>query len=149
MNGEISHIGIAVHDLDAAVALWEGKLGFVLTHRIDVLAEGLRTAMLAPAGDANEMSVELIAPLDPKDESNVVVKHLAVKGEGFFQMALIVADLEAEVRGFTQQGIRTIEIPPAELGPALANRIRQDCPRYIVHPKSASGVLIELLQEKS
>lgn len=145
----ISHIGVAVHDLESAIRHWEQAFGFKVTHRIDIEAEGVHTAMLSPTGEPGGMSVELMEPIDRNDSSNVVVRHLAERGEGFFHLAMIVDDLQAEETRLGNLGIKAIERPPTQMGAALADIVDSDSRRWILHPKCSNGILIELLQRKA
>lgn len=146
MSLMISHVGIVVHDLEASLRVWTQVLGFAEVHRADIHAEGVRTAMLAAAGGSGSASIELIEPIDKTDLTNPIARHLHRAGEGFYHLAVVDDDASARARLLASHGAAVIERPPAELGAALAGRVGVDAPRHIVHPKSANGVLIELLQ---
>jgi len=145
----ISHIGIAVHNIESAISHWEENLGFRLVHRIDVQVEGMRTAFLSPDPTHGGTAVELISPLDPEDPANIVAKFLAAKGEGVFHFCLIVDDLLAESQALAVKGMGPVMRPPAALGAALVDHVRAESNRYILPPKRAHGVLVELVQAKN
>jgi methylmalonyl-CoA/ethylmalonyl-CoA epimerase len=148
MIQRFTHVGIAVHDLDAAIDHWCDLYGLQVRHRIDVEVEGLRTALLGPIGDHLAFGVELIAPMDPADESNQVVQHLARRGEGLFHLAATVVEVQAIAAHLADAGARVIEAPPAEVGAGLVDAVDPSASRVIVHPKSSTGVLVELLQQR-
>jgi catechol 2,3-dioxygenase-like lactoylglutathione lyase family enzyme len=84
MFQRISHIGVVVHDIDAALRIWRDGLGFkpFAEARFDV--EGIRSVFLSLSGRPGEMAVELMQPLDETDMSNAVARRLATRGEGFY-----------------------------------------------------------------
>lgn len=149
MNRKILHIGVVVHDLEAAIAVWEKNFGFKERHRVDVAEEGIRTAMLSPTGALDEMAVELLEPMDKNDMGNPVARRLARSGEGFYHLAMTVDDLDSAGRALGARGITVIERPPATLGSAFPGVIAHDSCRQIVHPKFSNGILIELLQSQA
>ncbi|MBL6752082.1 MAG: VOC family protein [Nevskia sp.] len=146
MSRHITHIGVIVHDLDGAVRLWEDSYGFKLTHRIDIEAERIRSAMLSPNGRHGEMGVELIEPMDKDDMANPIARRLAQAGEGFYHIGLVIDDTAATARALQAQGKTVIERPPAAVGAALSGVIDPAACRQIVHPRHSNGILVEMLQ---
>jgi methylmalonyl-CoA epimerase len=136
MAVEISHIGIVVHDLDSAVKLWSENFGMKEFRRTDIPAEGIRSAFLSQHGTPNEMCIELMQPTEKADMGNAVARRLARAGEGFYHLALRVDDIDGIGKTLTDKGLTLIERAPVGEG---AKR------RWVVHPKSSSGVLVELL----
>lgn len=132
----IDHVGIAVADLDAAIAWYHDTLGMILVHEEVNEEQGIREAMLAvrsaPAGTAQ---IQLMAPID---ESSTIAKFLDKRGPGIQQMAVRVSDLDALVEQLREQGVRLIYDAPRR---GTANsRIN------FIHPKDGGGVLIELVE---
>src|ERR671916_1789164 len=88
MFDRIDHVGIAVEDLDGALALFEGTFGMPAVHRETVTEQGVEAALL----DVGENHVELLQPLGP---DTPVGKFLAKKGPGIHHVAYQVTDVEA------------------------------------------------------
>jgi LAO/AO transport system kinase len=126
----IDHLGIAVASLEGAIPLYE-SLGLHVTHRETVAAEQVHVALL-PAGDSR---IELLEPSTPE---STIAKFLAKRGPGLHHIALRVSDLSAAVERLRAQGARLLNEPRHGAGGHL----------YVfVHPASAGGVLLELIQE--
>jgi len=126
----IDHLGIAVPALDEAVAFYE-TLGLTVAHRETVATEKVNVAML-PAGDSR---IEL---LEPAASDSPISKFLDKRGPGLHHVALKVPDLAAAVARLRANGARLLNEPRAGAGGHL----------YVfVHPASAGGVLLELIQE--
>lgn len=126
---KIHHLGLAVRSLDEAARFYRDALGLELTSREEVPQEGVRVAFL-PAGGPR---VELLEPLS--DESPIA-RFLAKRGEGIHHVCFQVEDLDRAVASIRDGGGEIIE--PAIRTGAGGHRIS------FVHPRSASGVLIEL-----
>ena len=129
MFDRIDHIGIAVEDLDGALALFEGTFGMPAVHRETVTEQGVEAALL----DVGENHVELLAPLGP---DTPVGKFLAKKGPGMHHIAYQVTDIEAALQQLKAAGLRLIDDVP-RLG-AEGKRIA------FLHPRATGGVLVEL-----
>ena len=129
MPNKIDHLGIVVHDLDAAVERWQKLLGLTVTHREVVEDQGVEVAKM-PVG---ESAIELISPVR---EGTGVAKYLEKRGEGIHHICLEVADLEAELERMAAAGARLIDSSPrvGAGGDLVA----------FIHPKSTNGVLTEL-----
>jgi methylmalonyl-CoA/ethylmalonyl-CoA epimerase len=136
----ISHIGVVVHDLDAALTIWRDRLGFEVfdERRFDV--EGIRSVFLSVSGRPGEMAIELMEPLDKTDMDNPVARRLATRGEGFYHLAVVTPDVGASRATLAKRGFRVIERP--SVGGAAQGR-------WLIHPKAASGVMIEGIEEWS
>lgn len=135
----VDHVGIAVPDLDAAIAWYHDHLGMILVHEEVNDDQGIREAMLAardaPPGTAQ---IQLMAPID---DSSTIAKFLDKRGPGIQQMAVRVGDLDAISEHLRSQGVRLVYEAPRR---GTANsRIN------FVHPKDAGGVLIELVEPAS
>jgi methylmalonyl-CoA/ethylmalonyl-CoA epimerase len=127
----IDHIGVAVEDLDAAIALHETTYGMALVHREVVSEQGVEAVLL----DVGENHVELLRPLS---EDTPVGKFLASRGPGLHHVAYQVPDIEATLAALKQEGARLIDETPR-------TGIR-DSRVAFVHPKSSGGVLTEIVQ---
>ncbi|HEX6116324.1 MAG TPA: methylmalonyl-CoA epimerase [Solirubrobacterales bacterium] len=131
MLDRIDHIGVAVEDLDAAIALYEGTLGMPLVHRETVTEQGVEAVLL----DVGDGHVELLSPLGPETP---VGKFLARKGEGLHHVAYAVADIEATLASLEESGVELIDSEPR-------NGIRGSRVAF-AHPRSTGNVLTEIVQ---
>jgi len=129
----IDHVGLAVRDLDAAIAFYERTFGMHVVHEETNEEQGVREAMLA-VGDSGSC-IQLLAPLS---EDSTIGKFLARNGEGIQQIAYGVDDIDAISAHLRDAGVRLLYDEPRR---GTANsRIN------FVHPKDAGGVLIELVE---
>jgi methylmalonyl-CoA/ethylmalonyl-CoA epimerase len=131
MFGLIDHVGIAVSDLDRAIALYEGTFGMPLVHRETVQEQGVEAALL----DVGDGHVELLCPLGPE---TVVGKFVAKHGEGLHHVAYRVADIDATLEALKEAGVELIDAE-ARIG------IRKSRVAFL-HPRSTGGVLTELVE---
>jgi methylmalonyl-CoA epimerase len=128
---KVDHIGIATHRIDEALALWRDALGLQVAFTEDVTEQGVRVAML-PIGETH---VELLEPLN---QDSPVGRFLAKRGPGIHHVAVRVTDIHASLARLKEKGTRLIdEIPRQGAGGCLV---------AFVHPSSANGVLLELVQ---
>jgi len=127
----VDHIGVAVEDLDEALALYERDYEMTLVHREVVSAQGVEAVLL----DVGENHVELLAPLDP---DTPVGRFLAKRGPGMHHVAYQVQDIEATLASLREAGMRLIDEQP-RIG------IRDSRVAFL-HPKSSGGVLTEIVQ---
>ena len=128
---KVDHIGIATQTLDEALAIWRDALGLQVDHTEEVAEQGVRIAMLS----AGETRIELLEPLS---ENSPVGKFLEKRGPGIHHIALRVADIRASLADLKARGTRLIdESPRTGAGGCLV---------AFVHPASANGVLLELVQ---
>jgi methylmalonyl-CoA/ethylmalonyl-CoA epimerase len=127
----IDHIGIAVHDIQAAARLYTEGLGLSLDHIEDVTAQGVRAASIT----VGESTIELLEPLG---EQSPIAGFLEKRGEGIHHISLRVADIRAAMAALKAQGARLLQEEPVRgMGGAWV---------AFVHPRSANGVLLELSQ---
>jgi methylmalonyl-CoA epimerase len=131
MFGRIDHIGVAVSDLDAAIALHEESYGMPLVHRETVESQGVEAALL----DVGESHVELLRPLS---EDSPVGRFLAKRGPGLHHVAYGVADVAVALTALRDQGVRLIDDEPR-------TGIRGSRVAFL-HPASSGGVLTEIVQ---
>lgn len=148
MIRRFTHVGIAVRDLDTAVADWCAHFGLVVVDRLDTVVEGFRTAMLVSPHDPGGFAVELIAAVDPTDEGNQVVRFLARRGEGVFHLGALVGDIAASAASLGDTGAHSVTVPAGVLGDVLTPKVDAEADRVVVAPRSTNGVLVELLQAR-
>lgn len=129
----IDHVGIAVADLDEAVAFYEGTFGAVCVHTEENAEQGVREAMLR-VGEGDSM-IQLLAPLSP---DSTIGKFIAKRGPGMQQLAYTVADVDAACAALRERGVRLIYDEPRK--GTSNSRVN------FVHPADAGGVLVELVQ---
>jgi methylmalonyl-CoA/ethylmalonyl-CoA epimerase len=131
----IDHVGIAVTDLDAAIAFYEQTFGMRCVHTETNDEQGVREAMMSvgptPAGGC----VQLLAPLSPESP---IARFLDRSGPGVQQVAYTVADVDATCTALRERGVRLLYDAPRR-GTA-GSRIN------FVHPRDAGGVLVELVE---
>jgi len=130
----IDHVGVAVPDLDAALAFYAGTFGMHCVHEETNEEQGVREAMLA-VGDGAGPRLQLLAPARP---DSAIAKFLDRSGPGLQQIAYTVADVEATAAALRARGLRLLYETPRR-GTA-GSRIN------FVHPKDAGGVLVELVE---
>jgi methylmalonyl-CoA/ethylmalonyl-CoA epimerase len=132
----IDHVGIAVPDLDAAVAFHREHFGLEVAHEEVNEEQGVREAMLrAPGDDGSGTAVQLLAPLTPE---STIAKFLDRSGPGLQQLAYRVSDVDAAAEALRARGLRLL-YDAAKRGTA-GSRVN------FVHPKDAGGVLVELVE---
>ena len=129
----IDHVGIAVRDLDEAIAFYADAFGMTVRHQETNEEQGVREAMVG-VGDT-EQCIQLLAPLD---ETSTIAKFLDRSGPGLQQLAYRVTDVEAVSAVLRERGLRLLYDEP--------RRGTSDSLVNFVHPKDAGGVLVELVQ---
>ena len=129
----IDHVGVAVPDLDEAIAFYRDAFGMQVTHQETNEEQGVREAMVA-VGDSGS-SIQLLAPLD---ETSTIAKFLDRSGPGLQQLAYRVTDLEQVSAILRQRGLRLLYDAPRR--GTSGSRVN------FVHPKDAGGVLVELVE---
>ncbi|MGN6088453.1 MAG: methylmalonyl-CoA epimerase [Actinomycetales bacterium] len=129
----IDHVGVAVADLDAAIAFYRESFGMRLAHEEVNEEQGVREAMMAVGNSGS--CVQLLAPLSPE---STIAKFLDTRGPGLQQVAYRVRDVEAVSAVLRERGLRLL-YETARRGTA-GSRVN------FVHPKDAGGVLVELVQ---
>ena len=128
---KIEHIGIATRALDDGLKFWRDALGLEVTHTEVVEEQGVRVAML-PVG---EPRIEL---LEPTRDDSPIAKFLEKRGAGIHHIAVRVTDIRAALERLKEKGARLIdETPRVGAGGCLV---------AFVHPSSANGVLLELVE---
>lgn len=131
---KINHLGIATKEIAGALKFWEDALGLENIHTEVVEDQKVRVAML-PLGESR---IEL---LEPTSEDSPISKFLEKRGGGIHHIAVEVADIEASLAKLKEKGMRLIDDTP-RIG-------AEGCLVAFVHPSSANGVLLELVQTSS
>lgn len=127
----VHHIAIVVPDIDHELDFWQAALGLTVEHREEVPEQETVVAIMPVGGS----EVELV---QPTTETSGMAKYLAKRGPGLHHVCFEVDDIEEVLTRLKAKGIRLInEEPMVGVG---GSRVA------FVHPKSASGVLVELVQ---
>jgi len=129
----IDHVGIAVADLDAAIEHYTSAYGMTCVHQEVNEEQGVREAMMS-VGDSGSY-LQLLSPLNP---DTTIGRFLDKSGPGIQQMAYRVDDIDEVSEHLRSQGMRLLYDAPKS-GTA-GSRVN------FVHPKSAGGVLVELVE---
>jgi len=129
----IDHVGVAVADLDEAIALYRDVFGMRVAHEEVNEEQRVREAMMA-VGDSGS-HIQLLAPLD---ENSTIAKFLDRSGPGMQQLAYRVTDIDEVGRILRERGVRLLyDVPKHGTANSRVN---------FVHPKDAGGVLVELVE---
>jgi methylmalonyl-CoA/ethylmalonyl-CoA epimerase len=131
MLSTIDHVGMAVEDIDSALALYRDALGMPLVHRETITEQGVHAALL----DVGDCHVELLQPLGPE---TAVGKFLSRRGPGLHHVAYRVDDVEQSLAALAAAGLRLIDERP--------RRGIRDSLVAFLHPTSTGGVLTEIVQ---
>jgi methylmalonyl-CoA epimerase len=129
--GRIDHIGVAVADLEAAIALHQETYGMPLAHRETVEGQGVEAVLL----DVGDGHVELLRPLSG---DTPVGRFLEKRGPGLHHVAYAVDDVEAALAELRGRGVRLIDETPR-------TGIRGSRVAFL-HPAASGGVLTEIVQ---
>jgi methylmalonyl-CoA/ethylmalonyl-CoA epimerase len=129
----IDHVGIAVPDLDQAMAFYTEKYGMTVVHEETNEEQGVREAMVR-VGDTDSC-IQLLAPLSP---DSTIGKFLDRSGPGLQQLAYRVADIDAVCATLRERGLRLLYDEP--------KRGTSNSRVNFIHPKDAGGVLVELVE---
>ena len=129
----IDHVGMAVPDLDEAIAFYRDTFGMRLAHQETNEEQGVREAMMA-VGDSGS-HVQLLAPLS---EESTIAKFIGRNGPGCQQVAYRVTDVEQVSAILRERGLRMLYDAP--------KRGTSDSRINFVHPKDAGGILVELVE---
>ena len=133
MFERIDHIGVAVEDLDEAIALYGERLGMPLQHRETVEEQGVEAVLLG-VGDGH---VELLRPLGP---DTAVGKFLERSGPGLHHVAYGTDDIDSALDAVRDAGLRLIDERPRT--GMRGSRVA------FLHPKATGGVLTEIVEPK-
>jgi methylmalonyl-CoA/ethylmalonyl-CoA epimerase len=129
----IDHVGVAVPDLDEAIAFYRDSFGMRLVHEETNEEQGVREAMMA-VGESGSC-LQLLAPLH---EESTIAKFLERNGQGVQQVAYRVTDVERVSAILRERGLRLLYDEP--------RRGTSDSRINFVHPRDAGGILVELVE---
>lgn len=128
----IEHIGIAVRDLETAIPIYEKLLNTPCYKQEEVASENVVTAFFKTHNNKIEL-------LQATSENSVIAKFVEQRGEGMHHIAYAVTDIYAEMARLREAGFRLLNQEPKR---GADNKLI-----CFVHPKDASGVLMELCQD--
>jgi methylmalonyl-CoA/ethylmalonyl-CoA epimerase len=131
MFARVDHIGVAVEDLDSAIALYEQSFEMQLAHRETVESQGVEAVLL----DVGDGHVELLRPLGP---DTAVGKFISKRGTGLHHVAYAVTDIDATLESLKAAGVELID-SEARVG------IRNSRVAFL-HPRSTGSVLTEIVE---
>ena len=129
----IDHVGVAVPDLDDAIAFYRDSYGMELAHEEVNEEQGVREAMMR-VGDSGSC-IQLLAPLSPE---STIAKFLDRSGQGIQQLAYRVDDIDAVCATLRERGLRLLYDTP--------KRGTSNSRVNFIHPKDARGILVELVE---
>lgn len=135
-QGSVYHIAVAVKNIEESEKIYKELIGLDVAHREVVEEQGVRTSMLQPKSQTGT-AIELLEPLS---NDSPVSKFLDKRGEGIHHICFFVDDIESALKRLKEKGVRLIDEKP-RIG-AYNSKVA------FIHPKSASGVLIELAEMK-
>lgn len=131
MITKIDHIGVAVTDLDQSISLFEKLFDRPVAHRETVDSEAVHTAFF----EVGESHLELLQPASPDSSMQ---RFLDKRGPGIQQLALTTTDIRADMQRLREQGFELLSDEPRS--GAHGTLV------CFIHPRSANGILIELVQ---
>lgn len=127
---KINHVAIVVRDIEESLKFWETAMGLKLDHIEEVPSQASKVAFI-PVGDSE---IELV---QPTTADSGMAAYLEKRGEGMHHLCVEVEDIEAKMQELREAGVRLINETPQVLpGRKMA----------FIHPKSTSGVLVELYE---
>jgi len=133
MLSKINHIGIAVKSIEESLKFYTEKLSLENTEVIEISERRLKVAILR----IGESTIELLEPTSPESP---IAKFLEKKGEGIHHIAFEVTDIIKKLKDLKDKGVRLIDESPRQ--GVHGTRIA------FIHPKSAGGVLMELVEKE-
>ncbi len=128
---KVHHVALVVRSIEEALGVWQGVLGLPLENVVEVAQDRVRIAFLG----VGESRVELV---EPTDDTTGVARFLAQRGEGVHHLCFEVPDLAAALLLLEGHGLELIDRAP---------RRGAEGPVAFIQPKSASGVLVELIEQ--
>jgi len=128
---KIDHLGIAVKDLKQSIDIYKNKLGFKFLGTEEVEEQKVKVAMF----ECGESRIEL---LEPTSKESPISKFLEKRGPGIHHTAIKVNNIEKKLQELSDNGVTLIDKKPRTGA--------EGCKIAFVHPKSTSGVLLELVE---
>src|SRR5688572_9100198 len=133
MKAILDHIGIAVADVDAALAFYHDALGLEIEASEDVVSQRVRAHVI----QAGESALELLEATAPESP---IARYLEKRGPGLHHITLRVDDIHAALAHLRARGVRLIDEQPR---PGAQSALVA-----FIHPSAAHGVLVELTQAR-
>lgn len=133
MFTRIRHIHIAVHSIEEATKDYAERFGLKVSRSGGLASEGFRSAFM-PIGDT---LIEFIEPIDPAE--GPLAKFLQTRGEGVYMMAWEVENPEKTIKELQDKGVHIITV---------GSEMREKGILGFIHPKSAHGLMIELVEKR-
>lgn len=134
---EIDHLGIAVRSLEEGLRFYEKKLGMAVSRTETIAAEQVEVAILPAGAGSNAPRIEL---LEGTSEGSPIARFIAKRGPGLHHVALRVDDLVKTIERLKSEGAQVLNEPRRGAGGHLY---------AFLHPASAGGVLLELIQKET
>ncbi|HLF03661.1 MAG TPA: methylmalonyl-CoA epimerase [Dehalococcoidia bacterium] len=129
----IDHVGVAVKDIQAALAFFQRVFGVPEAPVAELADQGVRATLI----QVGQTRLELLEPLS---DSTPVGRFIARRGEGLHHLAFNVADLPGKLRVLEAQGLELVDRQPRE---GLSGSVA------FIHPRSVFGILTELVESRS
>lgn len=130
----IEHIGIAVNNLASSIEFYEKVFGLKCYNIEEVKDQKVKTAFFK----VGNTKIELLESTDPE---GAIGKFIAGRGEGIHHIAFAVSDIEKQLKHAEDNGVKLIDTKPRKGAEGLDIAF--------LHPKSTSGVLIEICEDKN
>jgi methylmalonyl-CoA/ethylmalonyl-CoA epimerase len=131
MIKKLSHVGVAVTNIDEAVTLLSKLFGFEVGETLEEPAAGFKSTMISSAG----VTLELLQPVGPQ---GMVQRFIEKRGAGLHHISIKVDDVVAEMKRLKALGVQFASEEAAQIGD---NKVA------FIHPRSTNGLLIELTQK--
>lgn len=129
----MDHVAIVVQSLDASLGFYRDVLGLIPSKILDFPSEGVKIAFI-PVGGSSGTEVELLEPVDP---TTGVSRFLEKRGQGLHHICLEVPDIERALDDLRADGVAVLDAQPRQTAEGRG---------VFIHPKAASGVLLELVE---
>jgi len=131
MIKKFDHVGIVIKDTEEVVSLFSNLFGFKITEPRTFPEEGFRSTLISKEG----VTLELIEPIGSE---GIIQKFVEKHGGGLHHISIQVDDLEGEIKRLKTQGVTFVNEEPS--------RVSETSKIVFIHPRSTTGLLIELIQ---
>jgi methylmalonyl-CoA/ethylmalonyl-CoA epimerase len=130
MIEKLDHVGLAIQNTEEVAALLAKLFGFEIKESREEPQAGFKSTLISK----EEVTLELIQPVGPQ---GMIQKFIEKRGAGLHHISIRVDDLDAEMRRLKELGVQFASEEPAKI---------DDTKVIFIHPRSASGLLVELIQ---
>ncbi len=131
MIKKFDHVGMAIKKTEEMVSLFSNLFGFRITEPREFPEAGFKSTLIAK----EDVSIELIEPIGPE---GIIQKFIEKRGEGLHHVSIQVDDLEREIKRLKTLGVQFVNEEPSQ--------VSETSKVVFIHPRSANGLLIELIQ---